>query len=1272
MIFTFYSFKGGVGRSMALANIAEYFYRLGLRVLVVDWDLEAPGLENFFFSPTKEREVILAQLGLIDLLTDYKRHHLQFTSLLNRALEQVKSSDSELSISRANQDNPQLFKSILQDNLSPISYTIYPVHPENKDDQGNKSGLWLLPAGWRSGDRFNLYAQTVQAFDWAEFYANYHGEAYFEWFREQLECLADIVLIDSRTGVTEMGGVCTRQLADVVVAICVPTDQNLEGIVRMAESFTREDVIRQRNGRKLEVLIIPSRLEVAQIEDRNRFEKKFRQKTDAFTPRAFLSVKSSFWDLGIPYVPKFAYLEALAVGDPKRQEYVRELEEVYIKISRHLGLLTPTSSKLRSRLAPELQDAFGEQLPRLLIAYSSKDGYSAAEALRQRLEIEGYRAFFDQVVLNPGVNIRQQITTLLEQVKSLLLVITDGASESEWMRLEYILARRLGVCVYPIKPIPSLKTTKLPEWLSDQLIYDPEEDWIALVDALGAPCAAPRIPYMVPELSSEYIHRPAQEAQLLNILLEHADSDKASPVVVTGMGGCGKTTLVRALCQAERLQGIFNDGILWVPLGQKPDLLKLIGGCINMLAKERPTLIDLQDATREFVSLLGDRRILIVIDDLWDYSHIKPFMQGGSRCVRLITTRNLHTLPPNTTIFTLDVLEIEQSVALLTNNLEITDFYLKPFHELANLLGNLPLALELARGVLRQRLGRGDSLDGALDYLHTALDRKGVVAFDSRDAIERSQALTLSLQVSLDLLDNDEKERFSQIAILLEDVPIPLEVVSILWGLDKFDTQNLVERLTDLSLLIYDFPGRILRLHNIIREYLSLQLSDPRKLHQSLIDAYAARFPKGWPSASNDGYLFQSLSYHLLQAGRVDELRRLLLDYEWLQAKLKHTDVYDLLVDYARYLAISQSGKEAEIERLERAIRQTARILRRDPGKLAGQLHGWLLDDPAPEVQALLAQAIQSKADPWLRPLTASLHEPEAIVRIPQGHTDPVLGVAVTPDGRQAISASLDRTLIVWDLESGQAQRTLQGHANSVTSVAATPDGRQAISASLDKTLIVWDLESGQAQRTLQGHANSVTSVAVTPDGVRAVSTSWDKTLIVWDLESALAMHILQGHIGRITSVAVTPDGRQAISASLDKTLIVWDLESGQAQRTLQGHVGFVTSVALTPDGARAVSASWDKTLIVWDLESGQAQRIFRGHTGSVTGVTVTPDGRWIVSVSSDYTLIIWELESGHLVVSFNAGEALITCAVVPDARTFVVGGQSGRVHFLRLEGMGE
>jgi hypothetical protein len=120
--------------------------------------------------------------------------------------------------------------------------------------------------------------------------------------------------------------------------------------------------------------------------------------------------------------------------------------------------------------------------------------------------------------------------------------------------------------------------------------------------------------------------------------------------------------------------------------------------------------------------------------------------------------------------------------------------------------------------------------------------------------------------------------------------------------------------------------------------------------------------------------------------------------------------------------------------------------------------------------------------------------------------------------------------------------------------------------------------------------------------------------------------------------------------------------------RTLAGHTDLVTGVVVTPDGGRAISSSWDKTLKVWDLASGQELLTLSGHTDLVTDVAVTPDGSRAISSSYDNTLKVWDLASGSCFATFHADGSLRVCAVSLDGSIVATAGESGRVHFLRLE----
>ncbi len=312
MIYTFYSYKGGVGRSMALANIAELMYRAGMRVVMVDWDLEAPGLERFL-SPEKMEEA-LDTPGIVDMLIAYQ----------NRASRLKPGGD------------PPFFAGEIKNYLVDIH-----------DDEH----LWLLPAGYRAKGRFFEYADRVKTFDWQDFYQNFEGEVYFEWLREQLEQFADAVLIDSRTGVTEMGGVCTYQLADVVVLFCAANDQNINGTLEMVESFSDPRLPELRHGRKLSTLVVPSRIErLSEIPKLNEFRPKF---SAIFAPRLPAGLNrgpNSLIDLEIPYVPAYAFGEIMAVQQTRTKLRSIELEEAYTNLLKVIRDLSPEDSVIRQRL----------------------------------------------------------------------------------------------------------------------------------------------------------------------------------------------------------------------------------------------------------------------------------------------------------------------------------------------------------------------------------------------------------------------------------------------------------------------------------------------------------------------------------------------------------------------------------------------------------------------------------------------------------------------------------------------------------------------------------------------------------------------------------------------------------------------------------------------------------------------------------------------------------------------------------------------------------
>ncbi|MEG5115570.1 hypothetical protein QUB60_23060, partial [Microcoleus sp. A2-C5] len=341
--------------------------------------------------------------------------------------------------------------------------------------------------------------------------------------------------------------------------------------------------------------------------------------------------------------------------------------------------------------------------------------------------------------------------------------------------------------------------------------------------------------------------------------------------------------------------------------------------------------------------------------------------------------------------------------------------------------------------------------------------------------------------------------------------------------------------------------------------------------------------------------------------GKVDRYCAWLTDFGFIEMKLEFLGVQALIDDYdlARNSDVLLSEEQSQTLRLiQGAIRKSAHVLEKDKTQFAGQLWSRLVDFETPEIQGVVKQAKQSRNSSCLWPLKPNLERAnEGALRTLVGHTSFVNAVAIAPDGLTAISASSDKTLKIWDTETGRELKTLTGHSSGVNAVAIVPDGKTAISGSWDKTLKIWDTETGRELKTLTGHSSRVTAVAIAPDGKTAISASDDFTLKIWDTETGRELKTLTGHSSWVNAVAIAPDGKTAISASSDKTLKIWDTETGQELKTLTGHSNSVSAVAIAPDGKTAISASSDKTLKIWDTETGRELKTLTGHSSWVNAV---------------------------------------------------------------------
>jgi WD40 repeat protein len=311
-------------------------------------------------------------------------------------------------------------------------------------------------------------------------------------------------------------------------------------------------------------------------------------------------------------------------------------------------------------------------------------------------------------------------------------------------------------------------------------------------------------------------------------------------------------------------------------------------------------------------------------------------------------------------------------------------------------------------------------------------------------------------------------------------------------------------------------------------------------------------------------------------------------------------------------------------------------------------------------------------------------------VKVLRGHTDKVTCVALSPDGRRALSTSDDRTVREWDLAAGKELRVLKDHTDYTLAAAYLPGGDEALSAGgglwqgphfslgSDFALRWWTLSDTPRARTLSGHAGPVWAIAVSADGKTAVTGSGGWTdppsikphgfaAFVWDLEAG-SHRELKGHQHWVQGVAIAADGRRALTGSWDKSVRLWDLADAKLIREFKGHTEMVNSVALSPSGETILSGSGAGAVFVWNVESGKKVGELRGHGKRVWSLAFSKDGKTALSASADNTIRLWDVAAGKELRLFKGHTDEVRRALfTADEQSILSGGHDKTLRLWKL-----
>ena len=273
------------------------------------------------------------------------------------------------------------------------------------------------------------------------------------------------------------------------------------------------------------------------------------------------------------------------------------------------------------------------------------------------------------------------------------------------------------------------------------------------------------------------------------------------------------------------------------------------------------------------------------------------------------------------------------------------------------------------------------------------------------------------------------------------------------------------------------------------------------------------------------------------------------------------------------------------------------------------------------------------------------------------GHTDAILGAAVSRDGKFLVTGGKDRTLRLWDAVAGKLLRNLQGHADDITAVAVRPDGKQAASGGADGLIRLWELSADDEHRTTTAAKEPLWAAATSPDGTLTATGGADRTVRIYDARGKL-LHTLTGHAGAVTGLAFLGPDRLASSAG-DKLVKLWNARDGKFLRDLPGHASAVLAVSASPDGKFLASASADKTAILWNLDAGTPAWNFNAKS-MASAIAVRADGSRVAVGTADGTLTLLDAAGKPLASTAAHVAGVSALAFSPDGTAFASAGGDG------------
>jgi len=272
-------------------------------------------------------------------------------------------------------------------------------------------------------------------------------------------------------------------------------------------------------------------------------------------------------------------------------------------------------------------------------------------------------------------------------------------------------------------------------------------------------------------------------------------------------------------------------------------------------------------------------------------------------------------------------------------------------------------------------------------------------------------------------------------------------------------------------------------------------------------------------------------------------------------------------------------------------------------------------------------------------------------------HDRPISGLGFSPDGKRLLTASLDKTMKLWNLQS---------------KLGFSPIGKSFVTAGADGKILFWNLDQADPASELSGHQGKVNAIAFSKDGTTLVSGGSDGKWILWDVNSKKMIFQRQEHEDQVTTVAIAPDGELLATGSADRTFKIWRTTDATLVGSTSAHEKNLTDIVFHPHKPLLATSGQEGLVKIWDLANPQRpslSHVIVGHSDIVHQIFFDGNGEQLVSVSQDKTVRLWDVASGSpLRIIKNSKTALVAASVEAEKNLLAVGEIGGEVGLLDLE----